>query len=65
MGAFIMKRFTKLIVVFFVIIGALMFNFSSGSMEGNAVQTINNIGKVVFIVSIGIMVYDAFRSKKE
>jgi len=42
-----------------------MFNFSSGSMEGNAVQTINNIGKVVFIVSIGIMVYDAFRSKKE
>ncbi|MGM0780209.1 MAG: hypothetical protein ACQEXE_26910 [Bacillota bacterium] len=59
-----MKRSTKLTIVFFIIIGAFMFNFSSETISENTLNIINNIGMVIFLLFIGIMVFDAFRKEK-
>ncbi|MEK3822222.1 hypothetical protein MKY20_24375 [Cytobacillus sp. FSL W8-0315] len=59
-----MRKSTKLTIVFFLIIGAFMFNFSSKTINENTLNIINNIGMVIFILSIGLMVFDAFRKEK-
>ncbi|ESU31774.1 hypothetical protein G3A_14745 [Bacillus sp. 17376] len=50
-----MKRTTKLVIVFLMIVSSFIVSYGSDS------ETLKNVGKGLFTVLVAIMVWDAFR----
>jgi hypothetical protein len=56
-----MKKSTKLIIAFFLILSGFMVHFSSEPINGNAIKIINNTGQIILTLVIGFILYNAFR----